>query len=64
MLSKQPCRETIQAQCQAPTQTSCVTLDKSLSFSGLHFPDTFLGGDNGTHSSVVVRVKGHSELPK
>ena len=64
MLSKQPCRETIQAQCQAPTQTSSVTLYKSLSVSGLLFPDTLLGGDTGTRSSVVVRVKGHSELPK
>ena len=63
MLNKQPCRETIQAQCQAPTHTSCVTLDKSLFFSGLHFPDTFLGGDNSTRSSVVVRVKGHGERP-
>lgn len=63
MLSKQPYRETIQAQCQAPTQTSCVTLDKSLSFSGLHFPDTFLGGVASTHSFRVVRVKGHGEHP-
>ena len=63
MLSKQPHRETIQAQCQAPTQTSCVTLDKSLSFSGLHFPDTLLGGDDSTRSFKVVRVTGHGERP-
>ena len=40
-----------------------MTLDKSLSFSGLHFPDTLLGGDDSTRSFEVVRVTGHGERP-